>query len=153
MYLFQWTVMQIDWIAFTPGPALLGGILLGISAALYVLLHGRILGISGIVSGLLQARKGDWLWRLILLSGIVSAPIWGKLLFDMHPTTNIDAGWVAIVLAGILVGFGAHYGSGCTSGHGICGLSRLSPRSLVATASFMCAGFVTVYLTRHLLGI
>jgi uncharacterized membrane protein YedE/YeeE len=145
--------MQIDWMAFTPGPALLGGMILGISAALYVLLHGRILGISGIVSGLLHTRKGDWVWRLILVLGVVSAPILGVVLFDMHPATNIDANWIAIVLAGLLVGFGAHYGSGCTSGHGICGLSRLSPRSLVATASFMGAGFITVYVTRHLLGI
>lgn len=145
--------MQIDWIAFTPGPALLGGILLGISAVAYVLLHGRILGISGIVSGLLHPRKGDWVWRLILVLGILSAPIWGGLLFDMHPVTNIDANWIAIILAGVLVGFGAHYGSGCTSGHGICGLSRLSPRSLVATASFMGSGFITVYVIRHLLGV
>ncbi len=145
--------MQIDWIAFTPGPAFLGGMILGISAALYVLLHGRILGISGIVSGLLQARKGDWLWRFVLVLGIFSSPFLGALLFDMHPVTNIDASWFAIILAGLLVGFGAHYGSGCTSGHGICGLSRLSPRSLVATTSFMLGGFVTVYVIRHLLGI
>lgn len=145
--------MQIDWIAFTPGPALLGGILLGISAVAYVLLHGRILGISGIVSGLLHPRKGDWVWRLVLVLGILSAPIWGGLLFDMHPVANIDANWIAIILAGVLVGFGAHYGSGCTSGHGICGLSRLSPRSLVATASFMGSGFITVYVIRHLLGV
>lgn len=145
--------MQIDWIAFTPGPALLGGIILGIAAALYVLLHGRILGISGIVSGLLLAKKGDWVWRLFLVLGILSAPLLAAFLFDMHPVTNIDADWIAIVIAGLLVGFGAHYGSGCTSGHGICGLSRLSPRSLVATASFMFAGFITVYVIRHLLGV
>jgi uncharacterized membrane protein YedE/YeeE len=145
--------MQIDWIAFTPGPALLGGMILGIAAALYVLLHGRILGISGIVSGLLRPRKGDWAWRLALLSGILTAPLWSALLFDMHTVTIIDADWIAIIVAGLLVGFGAHYGSGCTSGHGICGLSSLSPRSLVATLSFMVAGFITVYVIRHLLGI
>lgn len=145
--------MQIDWIAFTPGPALLGGMILGIAAALYVLLHGRILGISGIVSGLLRPRKGDWAWRLALLSGILTAPLWSALLFDMHTITIIDADWIAIIVAGLLVGFGAHYGSGCTSGHGICGLSSLSPRSLVATLSFMVAGFITVYVIRHLLGI
>lgn len=145
--------MQIDWIAFTPGPALLGGMILGIAAALYVLLHGRILGISGIVSGLLRPRKGDWAWRLALLSGVLTAPLWSALLFDMHTVTIIDADWIAIIVAGLLVGFGAHYGSGCTSGHGICGLSSLSPRSLVATLSFMVAGFITVYVIRHLLGI
>lgn len=145
--------MQIDWIAFTPGPALLGGMILGIAAALYVLLHGRILGISGIVSGLLRPRKGDWAWRLALLGGILTAPLWSALLFGMHANTIIDADWIAIVIAGLLVGFGAHYGSGCTSGHGICGLSSLSPRSLVATLSFMAAGFITVYVIRHLLGI
>jgi uncharacterized membrane protein YedE/YeeE len=145
--------MQIDWIAFTPGPALLGGMILGIAAALYVILHGRILGISGIVSGLLRPRKGDWTWRLALLGGILTAPLWSALLFGMHTITIIDADWIAIVIAGLLVGFGAHYGSGCTSGHGICGLSSLSPRSLVATLSFMAAGFITVYVIRHLLGI
>jgi uncharacterized membrane protein YedE/YeeE len=145
--------MQIDWIAFTPGPALLGGMILGIAAALYVILHGRILGISGIVSGLLRPRKGDWTWRLALLGGILTAPLWSALLFGMHAVTIIDADWIAIVIAGLLVGFGAHYGSGCTSGHGICGLSSLSPRSLVATLSFMAAGFITVYVIRHLLGI
>ena len=145
--------MQIDWIAFTPGPALLGGMILGIAAALYVILHGRILGISGIVSGLLRPRKGDWTWRLALLGGILTAPLWSALLFGMHTITIIDADWIAIIIAGLLVGFGAHYGSGCTSGHGICGLSSLSPRSLVATLSFMAAGFITVYVIRHLLGI
>jgi uncharacterized membrane protein YedE/YeeE len=145
--------MQIDWIAFTPGPALLGGMILGIAAALYVILHGRILGISGIVSGLLRPRKGDWTWRLALLGGILTAPLWSALLFGMHTITIIDADWMAIIVAGFLVGFGAHYGSGCTSGHGICGLSSLSPRSLVATLSFMTAGFITVYVIRHLLGI
>lgn len=145
--------MQIDWIAFTPGPALLGGMILGIAAALYVILHGRILGISGIVSGLLRPRKGDWTWRLALLGGILTAPLWSALLFGMHTITIINADWIAIIVAGFLVGFGAHYGSGCTSGHGICGLSSLSPRSLVATLSFMAAGFITVYVIRHLLGI
>ncbi|OYY58388.1 MAG: YeeE/YedE [Polynucleobacter sp. 35-46-207] len=127
--------------------------ILGIAAALYVLLHGRILGISGIVSGLLRPRKGDWAWRLALLGGILTAPLWSALLFGMHTITIIDADWIAIIIAGLLVGFGAHYGSGCTSGHGICGLSSLSPRSLVATLSFMAAGFITVYVIRHLLGI
>ena len=144
--------MQIDWMAFTPGPALLGGIILGIAASLFVLLHGRILGISGIISGLLTPKPSDANWRLILLLGILSAPFWSALLFDIHTKVVIDADWFAIILAGVLVGFGANYGSGCTSGHGICGLSRLSPRSLIATFSFMSAGFLMVFVIRHVLG-
>ena len=145
--------MQIDWLAFTPGPAFLGGMLLGIAAALYVILHGRILGISGIVSGLLSPKEGDVNWRLSLLLGLLSAPFWASLFFDLHTTTVIDADWLAIIVAGLLVGFGAHYGSGCTSGHGVCGLSRLSPRSLVATISFMGSGFLMVFVIRHVLGL
>jgi len=145
--------MQIDWLAFTPVPALLGGIMLGIAATLYILLHGRILGISGIISGLLSLKSGDVNWRLILVLGILSAPFWAALLFDIHTKAVIDADWLAIVIAGLLVGFGANYGSGCTSGHGICGLSRLSPRSLIATLTFMGAGFLMVFVIRHVLGL
>lgn len=145
--------MQIDWLSFTPGPAFLGGMLLGITAALYVILHGRILGISGIVSGLLSPKEGDVNWRLSLLLGLLSAPFWVSLLFDLHTTAVIDADWLAIIVAGLFVGFGAHYGSGCTSGHGVCGLSRLSPRSLVATISFMGSGFLMVFVIRHVLGL
>jgi len=145
--------MQIDWLAFTPGPALLGGILLGIAAALFALLHGRILGISGIVSGLLAPKVGDISWRLMLVLGILSAPLWAIFLFGIHTMTVIDADWSAIIIAGLLVGFGASYGSGCTSGHGICGLSRLSPRSAVATFTFMFAGFMVVFVIRHGLGL
>jgi hypothetical protein len=144
--------MQIDWLAFTPGPAIFGGILLGIAAALYVILHGRILGISGIVSGLLPPKEGDLDWRISLLLGMLSAPIWASLLFDLNTIAIIDADWLAIVIAGLLVGFGSQYGSGCTSGHGVCGLSRLSPRSLVATISFMSSGFLMVFVLRHVLG-
>ena len=145
--------MQIDWLAFSPGPAFLGGILLGVSAALYAILHGRILGISGIISGLLSPKEGDIHWRLSLVLGLLSAPFLGSLIFDLHTTSVIDADWIAIVIAGLLVGFGASYGSGCTSGHGVCGLSRLSPRSLVATISFMSAGFLMVFVIRHMLGL
>jgi hypothetical protein len=145
--------MQIDWLAFTPGPALLGGILLGIAAALFALLHGRILGISGIVSGLLAPKVGDISWRLMLVLGILSAPLWAIFLFGIHTMTVIDTDWSAIIIAGLLVGFGASYGSGCTSGHGICGLSRLSPRSAVATFTFMFAGFMVVFVIRHGLGL
>jgi uncharacterized membrane protein YedE/YeeE len=145
--------MQIDWLAFSPGPAFFGGILLGIAAALYVILHGRILGISGIISGLLSPKEGDVSWRISLVLGLLSAPFLGSLFFDLHTNSVIDADWVAIIIAGLLVGFGSNYGSGCTSGHGVCGLSRLSPRSLVATLSFMGAGFLTVFVIRHMLGL
>jgi uncharacterized membrane protein YedE/YeeE len=145
--------MQIDWLAFTPGPAFFGGILLGLAAALYAILHGRILGISGIVSGLLSPKEGDVNWRLSLALGILSAPLLSSLFFDLHTTTVIDADWISIIVAGLLVGFGANYGSGCTSGHGVCGLSRLSPRSLVATVSFMSAGFFIVFVIRHVLSL
>lgn len=144
--------MQIDWLSFTPIPSLLGGILLGIATALYVLLHGRILGISGIVAGLLPPKEGDRDWRIALILGLLSAPIWAALILGLRPVVEIDTNWLAILLAGVLVGFGAQYSSGCTSGHGICGLSRLSPRSLVATLAFMSAGFLTVFVIRHVIG-
>ena len=143
--------MQIDWFSFTPIPSLVGGMILGVAAALYVLLHGRILGISGIVSGLLHPKKGDWDWRLSLTLGLISAPFFAAILFGILPVIEVDASWTTVIIAGFLVGFGAQYGSGCTSGHGICGLSRLSPRSLVATLSFMTAGFLVVFIIRHLI--
>ncbi len=143
--------MTIDWTSFTPGPALAGGILLGIAAALYVLVNGRILGISGILGGLLQAKKTDWLWRASFVLGLLTAPLWGKYVFQMNTKAVIDADYLTLIVAGLLVGFGARYGSGCTSGHGICGLSRLSPRSLIATLTFMSCGFFVVYLVRHLI--
>lgn len=145
--------MQIDWFSFTPGPAIVGGMILGVAAALYVFFHGRILGIAGIVSGLLHPKEGDWNWRFALILGILSAPFWALLLMDMHPLQVIDASWSTLVIAGLLVGFGSQYGSGCTSSHGICGLSRLSPRSLVATISFMGAGFIVIFVMRHILGV
>ena len=144
--------MQIDWLSFTPIPSLLGGMILGLAAALYVFLHGRILGISGIVSGLLHPKMTDSAWRLSLVLGLISAPFLAALFFGIIPIVEIDSSWLGIMIAGLLVGFGAQYGSGCTSGHGICGLSRLSPRSLVATLAFMSAGFIMVFIIRHLIG-
>jgi len=140
--------MTIDWTNFTPWASLAGGILLGLASALFILVNGRILGISGILGGLLRPVKGDTGWRLAFLAGMLAAPL---LYFVVAgPTTpRIDAGWATIVIAGLMVGVGTRYGSGCTSGHGVCGLSRLSPRSLVATLAFMGAGFVTVFLARH----
>ena len=144
--------MSIDWNAFTPWASLAGGALIGLAAGLFVLLNGRVAGISGIVGGLLRPTRGDVGWRASFVAGLVGAPaVW--LLFTALPKPQIDAGWGALVVAGLLVGIGTRYGAGCTSGHGVCGLSRLSPRSLVATLAFMAAGFVTVFVLRHLLGI
>jgi len=140
--------MTIDWQYFTPWASLSGGILLGLASAMFILINGRILGISGIVGGLFQPRSGDVGWRLSFIAGLLVAPLLYALVFGLG-TPRIDAGWTTLIIAGLLVGAGTRYGSGCTSGHGVCGLSRLSPRSLVATLAFMAAGFVTVYLMRH----
>jgi len=145
-------MMTIDWPAFTPWAALAGGVLVGAAAAMFVLLNGRIAGISGIVGGLLRPIRGDVAWRLAFVAGLVAAPM-AYAVFAPWPKPQIDAGYVALVAAGLLVGVGTRYASGCTSGHGVCGLSRLSPRSLAATAVFMGAGFLTVFLMRHLLGL
>jgi hypothetical protein len=142
--------MLIDWNHFTPWASLGGGILLGLASAAFILLNGRILGISGIVGGLFRPRSGDVSWRLSFVLGMLVAPLLYATFVGL-PAVRIDAGWATLLAAGLLVGFGTRYGSGCTSGHGVCGLSRLSPRSLVATLAFMFAGFVTVYLVRHAL--
>jgi uncharacterized membrane protein YedE/YeeE len=143
--------MSIDWNSFTPMSALVGGVLIGIAAAAFVLLNGRIAGISGILAGLLKPRRGDMGWRAAFLLGLIGAPA-AYTLWNSLPTIRIDAGYGALVVAGLLVGVGTSYGSGCTSGHGVCGLSRLSPRSLAATATFMGVGFVTVFVLRHRFG-
>ena len=142
--------MSIDWNNFTPWASLAGGILLGLASAIFILVNGRILGISGIVGGLFRPKSGDVGWRLSFLPGLMVAPLLYALVAGpIEP--RIDAGWVTVVIAGLLVGVGTRFGSGCTSGHGVCGLSRLSPRSLVATLAFMGAGFVTVFVMRHVL--
>ena len=143
--------MTIDWNAFTPWPALAGGALIGLASAMFALLNGRIAGISGVLGGLLKPAPGDIAWRAAFVLGLVAAPAL-YLLFAATPALRVDAGTTALVVAGLLVGIGTRYGSGCTSGHGVCGLSRLSPRSLGATLAFMGAGFVTVFLARHVLG-
>jgi uncharacterized protein len=142
--------MTIDWAHFTPWTSLAGGMLIGAAAALLVLLSGRLAGISGIVGGLIEVRRGDIAWRLAFVAGLLVAPA-AMLLVGRPLAPRIDAGMVLLLVAGLLVGLGTRYGSGCTSGHGVCGLSRLSPRSLVATAIFMAAGIATVFVTRHLL--
>ncbi|MDP3824662.1 MAG: YeeE/YedE family protein [Burkholderiales bacterium] len=141
--------MNIDWNHFTPWASLAGGIVLGLAAALFVLLNGRVLGISGILGGLVKPQSGDAGWRLAFVAGLVAAPLLWRL-FAPLPVPRVDAGLPVLVIAGLLVGWGTRYGSGCTSGHGVCGLARLSPRSLAATLAFMAAGFVTIYVARHL---
>ena len=142
-------MMTIDWNHFTPWASAAGGILIGLSAAMLVLLNGRIAGISSIVGGLLAPRRADIGWRLAFIAGLFGAPVLMAILG--HSTMpRIEAGSGTLIAAGLLVGVGTSYGAGCTSGHGVCGLSRLSPRSLVATLSFMLAGVATVFVARHL---
>lgn len=143
--------MIIDWTHFTPWSALGGGLLIGLAAAALVLCNGRIAGISGIVGGLLRPTRAEAGWRIAFVLGLLAAPLLWRL-FGALPEIRVHAGVGMLAVAGLLVGLGTRYGAGCTSGHGVCGLSRLSPRSLVATAAFMAAGFATVFVARHLLG-
>ena len=143
--------MMIDWAHFTPWSSLAGGLLIGVATAMFLLLNGRIAGISGILGGLLRPTAGDIGWRMAFVLGLLGAPLVYGLAAPL-PSVHIDADMTMLVVAGLLVGVGTRYGSGCTSGHGVCGLSRLSSRSMVATASFMLAGFVTVFIVRHLIG-
>lgn len=145
--------MTIDWTHFTPWASLAGGVLLGLASALFILFNGRVLGISGILGGLIKPSTGDVGWRVALVAGLLVSPlVYGWLAPEGFITApRIDASLGLVVLAGLLVGIGTRYGSGCTSGHGVCGLSRLSPRSLVATLAFMAAGFATVFVIRHLI--
>lgn len=140
--------MNIAWTEFTPWASLAGGLLVGLGAAAFILLNGRVLGISGILGGLVRPAPGDAGWRIAFIAGLLAAPAaWA--LFAPPAAPRIEAGPALLVVAGLLVGWGTRYGSGCTSGHGVCGLSRLSPRSLAATLAFMGAGMVTVFLMKH----
>jgi uncharacterized membrane protein YedE/YeeE len=143
--------MSVDWTQFAPWPALAGGALIGLGAAMLLLVDGRVAGISGIVGGLLRPRAGDIGWRAAFVLGLVAAPLVAAAL-SIGLVPRIDAGIGVLALAGVAVGIGTRYGAGCTSGHGVCGIARLSPRSLVATATFMAAGFATVFVARHVLG-
>ncbi|MDR9839762.1 MULTISPECIES: YeeE/YedE family protein [Burkholderiales] len=143
--------MMIDWNNFTPWTSLAGGLMIGIATALFLVFNGRIAGISGIVGGLLTPARGDIAWRLAFVGGLVLSPLVFSSIAPL-PQVHIEAGYPVLILAGLLVGIGTRYGSGCTSGHGVCGLSRRSPRSMVATVAFMFAGFVTVYVVRHVVG-
>lgn len=147
--------MTVDWNNFTPWASLIGGLVIGLATMLFVLGNGRVAGIAGIVGGALQGLLGgqgmrDNAVRWLFLGGLVAAP-WVWRLFAPLPATQVDVGWLAVIAAGLLVGIGVRMGNGCTSGHGVCGLSRLSLRSLVNVLAFMGAGVLTVTLLRHVL--
>ncbi|SDP18582.1 hypothetical protein SAMN04489798_4947 [Pseudomonas arsenicoxydans] len=143
--------MNVDWLNFTPWSSLAGGALIGLAASLFVVANGRIAGISGLIGSLLQRGSEGVSEKALFLLGLLIAPLlWG--LFASLPQIEFKSGWFGLIVAGVLVGIGTRYGSGCTSGHGVCGISRLSPRSMVATVCFMFSGFVTVFVLRHLLG-
>lgn len=141
--------MTIDWASFTPASATIGGAVIGVAVAIMVLVNGRIAGISGIVGGLLRPLPGDIAWRLAFVAGLIFAPVL-FMIAATPPSIVIAADYPTLIIAGLLVGIGTRYGGGCTSGHGVCGVSRLSPRSIVATLAFMAAGFATVFVVRHL---
>ena len=138
---------------FTPMSAIVGGAMIGSSAALFLLLNGRIAGISGILGGLLAPPSHGSGWQVAFLSGLVLAPLVYVGFGGSLPPVTVDASFPLLILAGLLVGFGARLGGGCTSGHGVCGIGRGSPRSLVATGTFMAVAVATVFLTRHLIGV
>ena len=140
--------VTIDWSHFTPWTSFAGGLLIGIAAAMLVLLNGRVAGVSGILGGLLTPRPGEIGWRFAFIGGLLVAPALMRL-FGTSVFPRIDASFATLVIAGLAVGIGTSYGSGCTSGHGVCGLSRLSPRSLAATLAFITLGMLTVFAVRH----
>lgn len=144
--------MNVDWLNFTPWSSLARGALIGLAASLFVVGNGRIAGISGLIGSLLQRNREGASEKALFILGLLVAPLlWG--LFKALPPIEFQSGWSGLILAGVLVGLGTRYGSGCTSGHGVCGISRLSPRSMLATACFMLSGFFTVFVLRHLTGV
>lgn len=135
---------------FTPLASLLGGMLIGLSVTIMILINGRVAGISGILGSISSAHKADVPWRVAFIAGLVLSPF-VYLLFSQLPAIKLEASNLQIVIAGLLVGLGSRFGSGCTSGHGVCGIARLSVRSIVATLVFISAGIVTVYMSHHFL--
>ena len=143
--------ITINWLNFTPGASFIGGALIGLAASLMIIFRGKIAGISGMLGALMQTQntpKDHYLWRVLFLVGLIGSSFVYRL-FNELPESSITASTLTLIVAGLLVGFGTRMGSGCTSGHGICGLSRLSLRSLIATISFMLSGFVICYLFLH----
>ena len=137
---------------FTPISALVGGALIGLSAVMLMGLNGRIAGVSGIFSGALFSGTGDRMWRILFVLGIIAGPLLYSHLFGLVVPFEMDASLPLILVGGVLVGFGTRLGSGCTSGHGICGISRLSPRSIFSVLVFMAAGMVTVAIAKQFIG-
>ena len=142
--------MTIDWTSFTPWSATIGGVIIGIAAAMLALLNGRVAGISGIIGGLLRPSFPDFTWRAAFVAGLLVAPVLYATVATLPPIV-VESGYPVLAIAGLLVGVGTRYGAGCTSGHGVCGLSRFSLRSVVATLVFMIAGLATVYVVRHVI--
>jgi uncharacterized membrane protein YedE/YeeE len=134
---------------FTPFSSLLGGGLIGLAAAMLLLLNGRIAGVSGVVGDLLRPTGDGPGWRIAFLVGLIAGPLLFQLMAGDMPPITIEANFPLLIVAGLMVGFGTNLGSGCTSGHGVCGIARLSPRSITATVVFMLAGMITVYIVRH----
>src|SRR5580693_1283136 len=137
---------------FTPISAAIGGALIGLAAVLLMAFNGRIAGIAGITGGLFNPKSDDRLWRLAFIVGLIAAPLAAALLSHAVPMPQMPGSMITIAVAGLLVGFGTRLGNGCTSGHGICGIARLSPRSIVATLVFMIAAIIVVALTHHVIG-
>lgn len=138
---------------FTPWISLLGGVMIGLAAVFLMALRGRILGATGILAGLVIPNGfADWTWRAAMIAGMISGPLAYLLITGDFPAIEVPVSRMMLVLGGLAVGVGVSFAGGCTSGHGVCGLARLSPRSLAATMTFMATAFVTVYLTRHVLG-
>ncbi|PTQ75388.1 hypothetical protein C8N42_102308 [Celeribacter persicus] len=144
---------EINPTEFTPWASLFGGVLIGTAAVLLMAFQGRIFGATGILAGFLSpANSSDWAWRAVLLAGMMTGPVAYALFTGHMPEVEVPVSKLALIVGGFIVGIGVTYGSGCTSGHGVCGMSRLSPRSIVATLSFMFATAVTVFVIRHVLG-
>ena len=138
---------------FTPFASTVGGALIGLAAVLLMALRGRIFGATGVLAGFLHpASRSDWSWRALLLAGMVSGPALFRLFAGDWPTIDVPIGLPALLVGGFFVGVGVTFGSGCTSGHGVCGMARLSPRSFAATAVFMATTAITVFLVRHVIG-
>lgn len=137
---------------FTPLSASIGGALIGLSAVMLMALNGRIAGISGVLSGAAFAESGDRSWRFFFVIGLIAAPLLYSVVSSAPAAFIMQADWPIIIAGGLLVGFGTRLGSGCTSGHGVCGLSRLSPRSFLAVGVFMAAGMITVAVVRTIMG-